>query len=66
MNLYRNAMSLRLEYNHFSLVLCINSLPLKGFQIIGEETQLLNDFMELFGSGIKAAEWGNQELPTIH
>jgi hypothetical protein len=36
------------------------------FQIMGEETQLLNYFMELFGSGTKPTEWGNQELPTIH
>ena len=35
-----------------------------GFQIIGEETKLPNNFMELFGTGTKPVDWRNQVLPT--
>ncbi|WP_431030239.1 DinB family protein [Lysinibacillus sp. LZ02] len=37
-----------------------------GLQIIEEEYQLPNYFMEWFGSGTRPTEWVNQELPTIH
>ncbi len=36
-----------------------------GFQIIGEETKLPNYFMELFSTGTKPIDWGDQALPTI-
>lgn len=35
-----------------------------GFQIIGEETKLPNNFMELFSTGTKPVDWRNQVLPT--
>lgn len=36
-----------------------------GFQIIGEETESPNFFMELFSTGTKPIDWGDQSLPSI-
>ena len=37
-----------------------------GFQLTGEEVELPKDFIELFSTGTKPIEWGNQVMPTIH
>lgn len=37
-----------------------------AFQLAGEQTQLSPQYITLFSSGTRPAEWGVQDLPTIH